>query len=141
MFYEMLLGTLLLALAVSTGVMLMFAGPMKHILTRIVADEISAAWVKYLNFAIVVVGVSSGVRVYSLEKYITAPVYGEHPSIVKLTTERWVLELYRTVIETLQGIAWMLLVFFVIALVAYVVVRIAEMWSSRKMASSPSPSQ
>jgi len=37
-----------------------------------------------------------------------------------------VLELYQTAIETLQGIAWMLLVFFMFALVAYVIVRIAE---------------
>ena len=42
--------------------------------------------------------------------------------IIALTTERWVLELYRTIIETLQGIAWMLLVFFLCSLVAYVVV-------------------
>jgi hypothetical protein len=33
------------------------------------------------------------------------------------------LELYRTVIGTLQAVAWMLLVFFVFALVAYVVVQ------------------
>ena len=46
---------------------------------------------------------------------------------MELTFERWVLEIYRTVIETLQGIAWMLLVFFVFALVAYVVVRVAEL--------------
>ena len=47
--------------------------------------------------------------------------------IIALTTERWVLEVYRTIIETLQGIAWMLLAFFVIALLAYVVVRLSEM--------------
>lgn len=35
------------------------------------------------------------------------------------------LEIYRTVIEALQSIAWMLLVFFVFALIAYVIVRIA----------------
>ncbi len=33
------------------------------------------------------------------------------------------LELYRTIIETLQGIASVLLVFFVFALVAYVIMR------------------
>jgi hypothetical protein len=41
-----------------------------------------------------------------------------------LNTDRWTLEVYRTVIETLQSIAWMLLVFFVAALIAYVVVRV-----------------
>ncbi len=37
------------------------------------------------------------------------------------------MELYRTIIGTLQGIAWMLLVFFVFALVAYVIVRAFEL--------------
>ena len=41
--------------------------------------------------------------------------------------ERWILEVYRTIIESLQGIAWMLLVFFVAALIAYVVVRLGEL--------------
>ena len=41
------------------------------------------------------------------------------------------LELYRTVIDTLQGIAWMLLVFFVFALIAYVIVRLAEIKGTR----------
>ena len=36
------------------------------------------------------------------------------------------IELYQAAISTLQGIAWMLLVFFMFALVAYVIVRIAE---------------
>jgi hypothetical protein len=34
-----------------------------------------------------------------------------------------VLEIYRTLIGTLQGNAWLLLVFFVAALIAYVIVR------------------
>jgi hypothetical protein len=46
--------------------------------------------------------------------------------VVELTTERWILEVYRTLIGTLQSVAWMLLVFFVFALIAYVVVRIGE---------------
>jgi hypothetical protein len=46
--------------------------------------------------------------------------------VVELTTERWVLEVYRTLIGTLQSTAWMLLVFFLFALIAYVVVRIGE---------------
>ncbi len=37
------------------------------------------------------------------------------------------LEVYRMVIGTLQGVAWMLLVFFVFALVAYVIVRAFEL--------------
>ena len=43
-----------------------------------------------------------------------------------LTAERWTLEIYRTIIESLQSLAWMYLVVFLFALIAYVIVRIAE---------------
>jgi len=43
-----------------------------------------------------------------------------------LTTERWLLEIYETVIGTLSSVTIMLLVFFVFALIAYVIVRIFE---------------
>lgn len=103
----------------------MFASPIDNILKRIITDEISVEWLKYLKFAIYVVGISSGVRIWDLEKYIT-PVQFEDAEIIELTMNRWVLEVYRTVISTLQGIAWLLLVFFIFALIAYVIVRIFE---------------
>jgi hypothetical protein len=43
--------------------------------------------------------------------------------VIVLNAERWMLEIYRAVIETLQSIAWMLLGFFVAALIACAVVR------------------
>jgi hypothetical protein len=89
-----------------------------------VDEEIGQAWSRYLTFAIYVVGISTGVRVWDLEKYIT-PVK-EDSEIILLNLDRWILEVYRTVIGTLQGIAWMLLVFFVFSLIAYVIVRIFE---------------
>jgi hypothetical protein len=136
MFLTLLLVTLVLALAVSALVARMFTKPLESILNRIIADEISTAWLKYLKFAILVVGVSAGVRISELEKYITPWRYDKDARIVELTQERWVLELYRTVIETLQGIAWMLLVFFVFALIAYVIVRMAELKRNRSNETS-----
>ena len=127
MFVALLAVTLVLSFVVSVAVARAFTTPIDNILKRIIADAISAAWLKYLKFAIVVVGVSAGVRIYELEKYITPQVWNKDATIVELTNQRWILELYRTVIETLQGIAWLLLVFFVFALIAYVIVRIAEM--------------
>jgi ABC-type xylose transport system permease subunit len=127
MFLMLLLATLLVASGVSLVVMLAFTKPLDAILKRIIADDISSAWLKYMKFAILVVGISAGVRIYHVEKYITPARADKAAAIAELTFERWVLELYRTVIETLQGIAWMLLVFFVFALVAYVIVRLAEL--------------
>ncbi len=128
MFVALLVVTLLLSALVSWSVSRAFSSPIARILERIIADGISAAWVKYMKFAILVVGISSGVRIHELERYITAPqwIEADKARVIALTPERWLLEVYRTIIETLQGIAWMLLVFFVIALLAYVVVRLGE---------------
>lgn len=125
MFIVLLVVTFLIALAVSSLIVKIFSTPLDRILKRIIADEISAAWLKYLKFATYVVGISSGVRIRQLERYITGDG-AEEAAILELTMERWILEVYRTVIGSLQGIAWMLLVFFVFALIAFVIVRIFE---------------
>jgi len=127
MFILLLAVTFVIALAVSYIVVRIFSGPLDDILRRIIADQISNAWLKYLKFAIYVVGISKGVRIFELERYITPAQYDKDARILTLTNERWVLEVYRTVIDTLQGIAWMLLVFFVFALIAYVIVRAFEL--------------
>ena len=126
MFITLLIVTFAIAFAVSSIVVLIFNKPLDKILARIISDEISRAWLKYLKFAIYVTGISSGVRIHSLEKYITRPML-EHAEIVQLTQERWVLEVYRTIIGSLEGIAWMLLVFFIFALIAYVITRAFEL--------------
>ena len=64
-------------------------------------------------------------RIWSLEQYILPRGHNE-PALV-LTPDRWTFEVFRTVIGTLQSLAWLLLVFFVFALIAYVVVRGLEM--------------
>ncbi len=138
MFPTLLLVTFVVALAVSAAMALVFARPIKGILDRIIADEISMAWYRYLNFAILVVGISAGVRIHDLEKYITPLRNDKDARIIELTGDRWLLELYRTVIETLQGIAWLLLVFFAFALIAYVLVRSSE-WKRKNMSETPKP--
>jgi hypothetical protein len=124
MFLTLLVVTFFIALIVSSIVARLFAKPIDDILKRIINDTISSAWAHYLQFAIYVVGISSGVRIWSLENYIT-PRPNTAP--VELTRDRWVLEVYRTIIESLQGLAWVLLVFFVVALIAFVIVRAFEL--------------
>jgi hypothetical protein len=130
MFITLLVVTFVISLAVALLVIAIFSKPLDTILHRIIADEISRAWVKYLKFAILVVGVSSGVRIWALEKYIT-PSTAKDAVIIELTRDRWVLEIYRTVLDSLQGIAWMLLIFFIFAMLAFVLVRIFEMRKPR----------
>jgi len=128
MFIVLLAVTFLVSLLVSSIVVALFSKPVGSILSRVISDEISQAWSKYLKFAIYVVGVSTGVRVWNLEKYIT-PTPGN--AGLTLTHDRWVLEVYRSIIGSLQGLAWLLLVFFMFALIAFVIVRVFELRSSR----------
>lgn len=139
MFLLLLFATFAVALGVSFAVMWLFTKPIDSVLQRIIADEISTAWSKYMKFAILVVGVSSGVPVHDLERYVSATLGGrEIQSASSLSFDRWIFELYRAGIEALQGIAWMLLVFFVFALIAYVIVRIGEGRSEARTVSEPS---
>ncbi len=124
MFITLLVVTFVTAAIVSLACVGIFSQPIAKILDRIVADAISAAWVKYLKFAICVVGISSGVRISHLERFIN-PSYNDNDPLA-LTRDRGVLEIYRTVIQSLEAIAWMLLVFFIFARIAYVAVRIFE---------------
>ncbi|KPJ52509.1 hypothetical protein AMJ39_07665 [candidate division TA06 bacterium DG_24] len=121
MFAVLLVVTFVIAVLVSFVVVRLFEKPIRAILGRIVSEELSKAWERYLKFAIYVVGVSGGVRVWELEKYITPQ--GEETEPIVLNAARWTLEVYRTIIGTLQSVAWMLLVFFLFALIAYVIVR------------------
>lgn len=121
MFFTLLLVTFGLSVAVSFMVVSIFKKPISDIFQRIIQDAISGAWQKYVTFATYVVGISGGVRIYQLERYITAR-HKDH-EVLELTVERWTIEVYRTIIETMQSIAWMYLVVFIFALIAYVIVR------------------
>lgn len=127
MFYLLILVTFLVALLVCFVVSRLFNDSIYKILNLIVPEAINEAWLKYIKFAIYVVGISGGVRVWDLEKYITSR--STNRKVVELTTERWTLEIYRTLIGSLQSIATVLLIFFVFTLIAYVVLRI---FSSRQ---------
>lgn len=121
MFYTLLFITFSLSFMVSGLVAFIFYGSLKAIFQRIIQDSISTAWQRYIVFATFVVGISGGVRIYQLERYVTAR--SKEQKLLELTSERWMIEIYRTVIETLQSIAWMYLIVFIFALIAYVIVR------------------
>ena len=124
MVVTLLVSTFVIALAVASIVVFLFNKPIDGILKRVVPAEISYAWTRYLRFAIYVVGIGGGVRVWSFEKYLT--LQEPYKEIVPLTPDRWMLEIYETVIGTLQSAAMVLLVFFIFALIAVVIVRIFE---------------
>jgi hypothetical protein len=125
MFLSLLIISLAVSFVICMIVAIIFKKPVSRIMQRLIPDDIYAAWSKYVNFAIFVVGISGGTRIWDMEKYINPS--GKDNVVLELTQLRWNLEVYHTVIATLQSIAWMLLVFFLFALVAYVIVRGFEM--------------
>ncbi len=130
MFITLLIVNFLVAFLVCFIIATIFRNPISKILQRLISEEIYNAWSKYIMFAIYVVGISGGVRIWDLEKYITPQT--ESGKVLLLTQERWILELYRTIIGTLQSVAWMLLLFFIFALIAYVIVKGLELRKQSK---------
>jgi len=127
MFITLLVVTFAIAFGVAFIIDSLFKQSLNSILKRIITDDIYTAWAQYVRFALYVVGISSGVRLWDLERYLASPNTQTYsPPVPELTSERWILEVYRTIIETLKGIALMLLLFFIFALIAFVIVRIAE---------------
>lgn len=129
MFLTLLIVTFAVALLVSAIVAFIFSASIRRILDRVVAPDLAGAWHRYMIFALYVVGVSGGVRIFSLEQYVNPADPKVAPLV--LTPDRWTLEVYRTVIETLQSTAWMLLIAFVFLLIAYVVARGMELRAAK----------
>jgi hypothetical protein len=120
MFATLLVVTFLVAAGTSVGIALVFSRPVRKILGRLVSDELAPIWQRYVLFAVLVVGIAGGVRVWDLEKYITPDKEGK---LLAITSQRWGLEIYKTVIGSLESVTWMLLIFFIFTLVCYVVIR------------------
>lgn len=120
MFTTLLMVTFAIAVVMATLVVLLFRKPVIKILSRLVTEELAPTWQRYILFATYVVGISGGVPLWDIEKYVTPDREGV---LLQLTPDRWIIEIYKSVIGSLQSIAWMLLIFFLFALIAYVVVR------------------
>jgi len=103
MFVPLLIVTFVVSLAACYVAGRLFHRPITAILTRIIGEELRGAWQRYIAFAIYVVGISGGVRIWDLEKYITPHTAGGEPLV--LNSDHWTLEIYRTIIQTLQSIA------------------------------------
>ena len=120
MFMTLLLVVFVIAVTTSTIAAVLFSKPVSKILVRLITEELAPTWKRYITFAIYVVGISGGVRIWEMEKYITPDKEGK---LLILTSDRWIIEIYKTIVDSLQSIAWMLLVYFLFALVGYVILR------------------
>lgn len=119
MFVLLFCASLLVAFGVAFLVAWGSRDPIENVLHHFVSANISAALAKYLQLAIILIGVTSGTRIRALQEYISAPDYNKSAMTAKLTQEFWVMEFYRTVVGTLEGILWLI---FLFALTVFIVV-------------------
>jgi hypothetical protein len=124
MFVLLLVVTFSLATAASYVVTRMFDKPLAGIIARLIPDELSVAWHRYVLFGLYLIGVNGGVRIWEFQKYVL-PIGAARDTLI-LTPDRWALEVYRTLMGTLQSTAQVLLLLFICALIGYVIVRARE---------------
>lgn len=128
MFVALFGASFVLALALSITIAWISREAVDSILRRFVADRaVRAGFEKYIRFAIVVVGISGGTRVRVLQEFLAASDLNKEAMAAQLTQEFWVMEIYRTILGTLEAIAALLLVCIFMALVAPVVVRMLKL--------------
>jgi hypothetical protein len=128
MFVALFVASFALALALSITVAWISREAIDSILRRFVTDfAVRTGFEKYIRFAIVVVGISGGTRVRVLQEFLAASDLNKAAMAAQLTQEFWVMEIYRTILGTLEGIATLLLVCIFLALIAPVVVRMLKL--------------
>ncbi len=125
MFVSLLLVLLSISLILTTIVVVGFRKPIRGIMTRLLNDPHAEAWVQFLTFALYTVGISSAIHAYRLENYVTKR--SKDDVLAQLNANTWVLEIYHTVESVLGGLAWSLMSFFTIALIAFIIVRSFEL--------------
>ncbi|MEM7050166.1 MAG: hypothetical protein AAF604_10915 [Acidobacteriota bacterium] len=126
MFVWLLLATVAVSLGCSLVVSRVFDRPLRKIFDALVSESLAAAWHRYVKFAIYVIGVSGGVSIYHLQKFADG--------MGGLTRDRWLLESLRAFQSSLESLAILLLVVFLVALVAFVILRGFELMVSRRAA-------
>jgi len=117
----------LIALLISVGLVWLFTKPIEDFLHRFIIDPmICTAWSKYVRFAIVAVGVSTGTRVEILQDYVSAPAYNKAAIEAQMSQAFWALQMYHTVASTLIGLTWLMLAFCIMTVVAKMIIKPVE---------------
>ena len=123
MFVQFFVWSLVLAAVFSSLVAWLFKKPVEIVLLHLLEKDVAAAWTRYVVFALGVAGVAAGTRVRLLEEYLEAPSWNQSSLQGQLTQEFWYLEMYRTGIGTLEGMACVLLGLSFLAGTVYLLVQ------------------
>lgn len=131
------LASIVLAGLLSFGATWLFSKPIDDFLERFIVDPmICEAWSKYIRFAIVAVGISTGARVGMFQDYVSSSESTRAAILARATEEMWALELYRTVTGTIVGLAWLMLAFCVMIFIAKVSIKPASTNAARAAAEA-----
>ena len=128
MFFELrYIVSVVVAAIVSFGVMMVFARLISTIFGDIFQDKfrINSAFIKYVKYATLLVGVSQGATLYGFDWSFYETIKEMVPNL-DYSRVAWLNATYVTIIDTLRALAYMYSALFLITLIAYVIVTARE---------------
>jgi hypothetical protein len=123
MFVLLFAVSVIVALGLAFGVSLIFRRMTENVLSRHLAESISHATAKYLQIAILLVGVSNGARIQLLKDSLNTPAYNQEALNAQMKPALWSLAMYNTATDALLGILWLMILFAFLAAVAVAFIR------------------
>ncbi len=123
MFVPLFAVSVIVAFGLAFGVSVIFKRMTATVLSRNLAENVSQATAKYLQIAILLVGVSSGARIQLLKDYLNTPAYNLEALNTQMKPALWSLAMYNTATDALMGILWLMILFAFLAAVAVAFIR------------------
>jgi hypothetical protein len=127
MFIGLFSASFVLALIISALIAGISKPVVESILHRFLAERIAIAVSNYFRYAVLVVGIADGTRSRLLFDYVSVSPWERAKLAAELTPEFWALEMYRTTVQTLEGILGLVFVFSFVTFVAIVLIRKANL--------------
>lgn len=103
--------------------------PLSIFMRRIIQNETSSAFTKYVRYVTCLVGISHGVTVNALSSELKVHILERLPILrVPSFPEWWIwlIGILTVIMQSLTAIASMYLVFFIFGFVAYITVKVVE---------------
>jgi hypothetical protein len=123
MFVPLFAVSVMVAFGLAFGVSVIFKRMTATVLSRNLAENVSQATAKYLQIAILLVGVSNGARIQLLKDYLNTPAYNMEAVNAQMKPALWSLAMYNTATDALMGILWLMIPFAFLAAVAVAFIR------------------
>src|SRR5258708_14615367 len=111
MFVPLFAVSVIVAFGLAFGVSMVFKRMTAKVLSRNLAENVSQATAKYLQIAILAVGVSNGARIHLLKDYLNTPAYNMEAVNAQMNPALSSLALYNTATNALMGILRRMILF------------------------------